>query len=551
MSESSGTRVRRRWTLGLFMAGLLGLGVWALGMTWRRIGQTASRPLNLKSPYRNTHTGVAYVGDETCARCHAKIVDSYRGHSMGRSMALADETSTPGLDRKSGPIKFEARGLEYAVESRDGRIIHSETKRDASGGIVSKAEAAVTYAVGSGRRGKSYLIERDGFLFQSPISWYSQEKRWDLSPDNLVKSSHFERPIDPSCLFCHANRFEPAEGTFSRYKPPTFRGLSIGCERCHGPGELHIRTPGLAADGVDLTIVNPAHLDPTLREAVCRQCHLGGTSRVEPLGRRSIDYRPGLPLHEFLSVFVDSQQPGAPSKSIGHTEQMISSRCYQGSEGQLGCVSCHDPHHLPSGEQRVSYYRSRCLDCHAQRTGCSVAEVERRKTSPDDSCIQCHMPRSSLSNVAHTVETDHSVPQKVGQQILPSIIPEATGLEQPPPCSLSRGDCQPGSPIRDAARSRCSTCWSAQRRDLAQGQSVKNRPTPAGTKPRVPSRRRCCTAGQNDGLDPAQPSERGHRVHRVGSEAQPRSRAKPGAGASAVCQSGPSRRGDRFWSSTH
>src|SRR5262245_22414182 len=109
MAESTGARSRRRWVSGLFLAGLLGLGVLALGMPWRRIVSPVSRPLKLKSPYKNASSSVAYVGDEACARCHSKIVHSYHGHSMGRSMALADETNTPGLDPKSGRIRFEVR----------------------------------------------------------------------------------------------------------------------------------------------------------------------------------------------------------------------------------------------------------------------------------------------------------------------------------------------------------------------------------------------------------------------------------------------------------
>ena len=36
-------------------------------------------------------------------------------------------------------------------------------------------------------------------------------------------------------------------------------GEAIGCERCHGPGELHVRGQEVVA-GRDLTIVNPRHL---------------------------------------------------------------------------------------------------------------------------------------------------------------------------------------------------------------------------------------------------------------------------------------------------
>ena len=55
---------------------------------------------------------------------------------------------------------------------------------------------------------------------------------------------------------------------------------------------------------VDTSIVNPRHLEPAPRHAVCAQCHLVGETRVPRNGRKHHDYRPGMPLEEFLTTFV-------------------------------------------------------------------------------------------------------------------------------------------------------------------------------------------------------------------------------------------------------
>ena len=65
--------------------------------------------------------------------------------------------------------------------------------------------------IGSGRQGAAYLVEHDGFLFESPLTWYSRKQRWDLSPGFEAFNYHFDRPIQPNCLFCHANRVEPKQ----------------------------------------------------------------------------------------------------------------------------------------------------------------------------------------------------------------------------------------------------------------------------------------------------------------------------------------------------
>ena len=159
-------------------------------------------------------------------------------------------------------------------------------------------------------------------------------------------------------------------GTLNRYEPPIFEGHAIGCERCHGPGALHVNAARPSA-GPDLTIVNPAHLAPALRESVCQQCHLQGWFRFPRAGRDFFDFRPGLPLHRFLAVFVRKEGNPDRLELIGQVEQMESSRCFRASGGQLGCISCHDPHRLPAPAIKAEYYRGRCLECH-ERKGCAL-----------------------------------------------------------------------------------------------------------------------------------------------------------------------------------
>ena len=395
----------RRLLLIVGAAALLGALFWSLG-PGRRPPATTSRVVDPPSPYINTRPGVQYVGDAVCSTCHKEIAATYREHPMGRSLGPIDDASPgrPALPPEG--VVFEAFGFTYQAERRDGKVVHKETRRDRSGRVLSEVEAEINHALGSGARGVSYLFERDGFLFQSPISWYSQERRWDLAPGYARDNPHFGRAIDRDCLFCHANRVKPVAGTENRYEAPTFRGHSIGCERCHGPGALHAATP---VSGVN-TIVNPDALEPELRDSVCQQCHLQGSGRFARAGRDPFDYRPGLPLRRFLAVF--NKTSGADFQAVGHVEQMGASRCYQASGGRLGCTSCHDPHRLPSESSKASFYRDRCLKCHAQK-GCNAPPADRRRVGDD--CVSCHMPRRSLTNIVHTAATDHRVPRRAGE----------------------------------------------------------------------------------------------------------------------------------------
>jgi Flp pilus assembly protein TadD len=394
---------------------LLVVGLGIAGALWRgahlppaRSASFASQPGPWpQSPWLNTRPGVKYVGDAACARCHVDIAETFRRHSMGRSLFPIASAPAVGVDRPTGTATFNAGRSVFTIERRDGREIHRETVRD-GGQVLAQVEAEVAYAVGSGARSISYLIERDGRLFMSPITWYTQKQQWDLSPGYEKSNPHFDRPIDPNCLFCHSNRVQSVPLSANRYKEPIFLGHAIGCERCHGPGELHAARPELS-DGRDLTIVNPRHLNPALRGNVCEQCHLVGDERVDRLGRSAFDYRPGLPLTEFFVDHGLTSDDG--QKLVGQVEQMKASRCFRASGGRLGCVSCHDAHELPDPEEKVAYFRERCLACHENK-GCKLPEPVRLARNREDSCAGCHMPLSKTVDAVHIAVRDHRILRK-------------------------------------------------------------------------------------------------------------------------------------------
>jgi Tfp pilus assembly protein PilF len=426
-SPSARHTLSRRAAASFMALGLAGV-VWAfwpslLALVGSR-QMTSARPIRLSdaaagTQFENARPGVKYVGDAACTRCHRDIALAYRSHPMGRSLApIAAIDDGPPTHIAAG-LPISDKGVQYSIETRDGKVFHKATRRDEDGTLFAEIEAEVRFALGSGTRGISYLIERDGFLFQSPIAWFAQKGRWDISPGygEYTTRPDFERAIQPECIFCHTNQYRPVAGTLNRYETPIFQGHSIGCERCHGPGELHVQRPGLSTE-TDFTIVNPANLTPALRDSVCEQCHLQGSFRFARAGQQLLDYRPGLPIHRFLAVFLTKKGNGGKFEAVGHAEQMTASRCFEASKGQLGCISCHDPHRLPALSTKVAYYRERCLACH-EKKGCALPLAQRQSRGQGDDCIACHMPRPVMTNIPHTAATDHRILRG-----LPGAVPE-------------------------------------------------------------------------------------------------------------------------------
>jgi tetratricopeptide (TPR) repeat protein len=363
-------------------------------------------PRVASSPYLNTGPDAHYVGSETCRGCHEDRHTTFRRTGMGRSMAAVD------LDREPADAKYEhpPSKRRYEIARRDGRLWHREFLFAPGTEDVLLAEYPMTYVVGSGRHSLTYVCDAEGFLVESPATWYTSKKAWAMSPGyDRPEQRGFERAIGVDCLLCHAGRAEAVDDTHHRMK---IIEPAIGCERCHGPGSLHTdrqrqraKAGGQPTGESDLTIVNPRDLPRDLAEAVCQQCHLRPTALVPARGRTQTAYRPGLPLEDFVHTYQLDEENAAMTV-VGHVEQLHLSKCYQNSK-TLTCVTCHDPHGMPREEERLGYYRAACLKCH-QASECKVEPAHRAKESPENDCAKCHMPRSP-TDIPHLAFSHHRI----------------------------------------------------------------------------------------------------------------------------------------------
>src|SRR5262249_2971455 len=293
-------------------------------------------------------------------------------------------------------------------QRKDGQVWHREFLFTAGKEEILLCEYPLKYVIGSGRHSRTYAVEAESFLVESPVTWYTSSKSWKMSPgyDNPHQQG-FDRAVGEGCLICHAGQADAVGSSLHRMQ---VNEAAIGCERCHGPGSLHIahhagRKPAAErpAGAVDYTIVNPAHLSRDLAEAVCQQCHLRSNATIVARGRKPTAYRPGLPLHEFRQDF-SLERPDASMTVVGHVEQMHLSRCYQNSK-TLSCLTCHNPHDEPTPRERVKHYRGVCLECHKPA---ACRETDARRQAKADSCIHCHMP-TSPTEIPHLAFTHHRI----------------------------------------------------------------------------------------------------------------------------------------------
>lgn len=391
-----------------------------------------------------------YVGSQVCAECHSEISQSYAKTTMANSAAVAHEA--PVIEQYPGDWVVASRGIRTRAQRTPAGIVHTEQMLSVEGEVLYEQNVPIAYELGSGKRGRSYLVERDDQLMMSPLTWYSMALRWDVSPGYGLNNRHFERIAVEACVQCHVGRIAPAPRPLeNRFAHPALIEAGIGCERCHGPAGRHValHRSRVTAGGVALAepdpIVNPGSLSPELRESVCNECHMLGAERVLRNGMRDDDFRPGDPLHAVWVIFKKSSGgvgSGQTTEAANQVQQMELSQCFQKSNGRLGCISCHDPHFQPPVTDRVDFYRQKCLTCHqAPESECAVLPADRVLKSPEDSCVACHMPSLATIDVQHTSQTDHRVlrdPSRPPPVTLDEGLQLASGMEALPEWEILR-----------------------------------------------------------------------------------------------------------------
>ena len=362
--------------------------------------------------YLNTQSDVDYVGDQVCESCHVLEYKNFKRTAMGRSASVPSEDDLQSLSK---PVTFSNDILNrtYTVYAKDGKMYHQESERDANGQLVFSDSHEIAYVIGAGEIGKSYLVSGSDEFFVSPISFYTRINGWDLSPGyDRSNFRGFTRQAVTLCIDCHTGQAHFAPGRPDHFQQVPFQALSISCERCHGPGAIHVqqRIAGVPLKGpIDLAIVNPTKLPAETRDDVCAQCHFMGDAQVLQPGKSYLDFRPGTELDKVVAIFsVPARIKANRFFALNQFEQLKLSRCAAGSKGRMGCITCHDPHVESHGAEAAQQFRKRCLSCHTLES-CNAPDQKRQATAPADNCITCHMPKQPIENMNHGALTDHRI----------------------------------------------------------------------------------------------------------------------------------------------
>jgi predicted CXXCH cytochrome family protein len=307
-------------------------------------------------------------------------------------------------------FRHAASGVHYKIFEQAGQAWLSYHRDQPPAGRELNGRQELRYFIGSGKRGRTYLFEQQGYWFESPINWYARQKTWDMAPNYQAASeAPLTLPVDPGCLHCHASGVAPALGDArNHFTAAPFLNGGITCAACHADAAAHVASAG------KVHLADIDRLDPERRDSVCLSCHLEGQVAVVREGRDPEAFAPGDNLFDYEVFFVRSSESGSGGRATSQWEALLKSECMKMSGDRLTCTTCHDPHQSPAPAERVEFYRQRCLQCHSQP---GFAEAHHPE---DPDCTACHMARPPSNDIAHEQVTDHWIRKRVSREPLPA-----------------------------------------------------------------------------------------------------------------------------------
>jgi len=230
----------------------------------------------------------------SCRDCHQQIFDSYTQTAHFNTSSLATEQT----------IKGDFSGGHHLLRTRSESVFFKLERR--ADGFYQTGHAAqkdarserFELALGSGRKGQSYLFWKDGLLYQLPVSWLVGTKQWINSPGYEDGRVNFDRVITPRCLECHATSFK-LERTQNSVRYASDYELGISCQKCHEDGNRHAAYHAEhQEEKTGRFILNPARFSRTRQLDNCALCIRGCASRaarpspINPARSLTITYNP-------------------------------------------------------------------------------------------------------------------------------------------------------------------------------------------------------------------------------------------------------------------
>lgn len=418
----------------------------------------AAQPAKAVPSGQKFFEGATFIGAEACRKCHEKQYQEWTKTWHSKMERWASPETVVGdfnnvtwtfkniaVDPIKGGKKEKVNGTVRLW--RDGRnYFFTVVDRD-------NEKNNQTYQVAKTLGGKwdqHYETKVGENYYPTPMRWSVIDKAWlingyrpddwflaDGTPDGIPRRpeqmlrNRPDRASEAKCAMCHMTGYTPEfDKKTNRWKAvgPAVE-LGISCEKCHGPGNLHVKESQVPKIGGQKEItVRPGKIIHPLKDLnalqqiqVCTQCHGRNTNKKDKRLAFPVGFLPGdTNVQDLIAFWSYSGDPNPdhfkyfwPNDWAKRNRQQWQDfqKSVHFTKAGLTCLTCHTFHGQWHGNQLRLPEERLCVQCHTGQGLAKRPNQEMYAGSPKAkagvTCVDCHMPKIGYRTSATPVKRQH------------------------------------------------------------------------------------------------------------------------------------------------
>jgi tetratricopeptide (TPR) repeat protein len=342
---------------------------------------------------------VAYVGDQSCKKCHATEFKEWKQSHHYMSMLPPNDSTVKG---DFNNVTFSADGVTSRFYKK-GKKFFINTEGDDG----KNHDFEVKYIFGFTPL-QQYLVHFHGGRMQVPrLSWDVNKKKWFNQYAGQKIPSHDwlhwtgnAQNWNTMCATCHSTNLRKNYDVERDIYKTSYNIINVSCESCHGAGKQHVDfingdyKSGERVLGSFMKLAKNSKQTEELN--TCAPCH----ARISEINGSHIDSK----------EIMDNYIPQIPDTEFYHADGQVNDEDYiytsflQSRMFHKGvtCSTCHNPHSAKL--KRIG--NQTCTLCHIPTQYDVPQHTFHKKGTPAAECKNCHMPGKLY--MGNDLRHDHS-----------------------------------------------------------------------------------------------------------------------------------------------
>jgi tetratricopeptide (TPR) repeat protein len=342
----------------------------------------------------------AYVGDQSCAKCHTSEHHQWKQSDHYMSMLLPNDSTVKG---DFNNVTFTADGITSHFYKKGSKFY---IKTEGDDGKIHDFEVAYIFGY---KPLQQYLVHFPGGRMQVPrLSWDVNKKKWFNQYAGQKIPSHDwlhwtgnAQNWNTMCASCHSTNLHKNYDTKTDTYKTSYSVINVSCESCHGAGQKHLGYVNgddyKSGEKVKGSYMKLGKKSGQLEQInTCAPCHM----RASEISPKHID----------SPEIMDNYIPQIPDTENFHADGQVDEEDYiytsflqskMFSKG-VRCSNCHNPH---STKLKIIGNQT-CTQCHVSTKYDTPKHTFHTLGTNGASCVNCHMPGKLY--MGNDLRHDHS-----------------------------------------------------------------------------------------------------------------------------------------------